>query len=193
MIGLDLNSFTKLAEASYADFANKNITKLAVLEAKEFSTSQAITLLSEWTIANHQKNTSSGFSATLFQNKNTGQYVFAARGTEPGLTDLIADGADLVRDGLALDQIVDMYNYWKQITSPGGATYLAASLVTLPDETVAYNLARIGQIIPGNIQASEYLDALHSRTDIVIDEPSDRVQQIHFIDSNTVSEATCSQ
>ncbi|HEY6093367.1 MAG TPA: VCBS domain-containing protein [Gallionellaceae bacterium] len=76
----------------------------------------------------------SGFSATLFLDKRTGQYSFATRGTQPGYADLLAsDLGDIVGDGIAIDQVVDMYNYWKSLTSSG--IYTAAKLETLTLET----------------------------------------------------------
>ena len=68
------------------------------------------TFVEKWSVANHQKNTASGFSATLFKNVDD-SYVYALRGTEQGRDDLVvADGMDIVTDGLAIDQLVDMYN-----------------------------------------------------------------------------------
>ena len=56
-----------------------------------------------------------GFSATLFQDKTTKEYVFAIKGSK-GTYDLaIADAGDIANDGLAHHQIVDMYNFWQSI------------------------------------------------------------------------------
>ncbi|MDR3089556.1 MAG: hypothetical protein LBU39_07040 [Desulfobulbaceae bacterium] len=42
---------------------------------------------------------------------NDGSYVYAIRGTEQIVTDLLAtDGFDIAIDGLAINQIVDTYN-----------------------------------------------------------------------------------
>jgi RTX calcium-binding nonapeptide repeat (4 copies) len=62
-----------------------------------------------------------GFSATLFHNTQTGEYVFANRGTEPGLDDLVfADGWGIATLGLASSQVIDMYRYYKQLITPQG-------------------------------------------------------------------------
>ena len=67
--------------------------------------------------------------------------MFASRGTEFGVQiradaplglDLAVDIGDLVLDGLAWSQIVDMYNYWKRLTTPPGLSYQQAQVVTLP-------------------------------------------------------------
>ena len=50
-----------------------------------------------------------GFSATVFQNKDTGEIHFVCRGTEPGI-DLLHD-VDLAINGVASQQIVALINY----------------------------------------------------------------------------------
>ncbi len=97
-----------------------------------FSQTQALLFTEQWSVIAHQPNTSSGFSATLFQNKETGEQVYATRGTdgmrftdpsswiEFGI-DLVSDLGGIVKNGLAVDQIVDMYNDWQRINSPVGA------------------------------------------------------------------------
>jgi hypothetical protein len=45
---------------------------------------QADYFIENWKIVSHQPNTSTGFSATLFQHKETGEMVYAPRGTEAG-------------------------------------------------------------------------------------------------------------
>ncbi|WP_195892555.1 putative Ig domain-containing protein [Geotalea daltonii] len=145
-------------------------------------------------MVSHQKNTEHGFSATVFQSKDaSSQYVLAIRGTETGtgtiVDDLInSDGGDLVRDGLALDQIVDLYNYWQQLTSAKGSVYQAAVFETLTAETVAYNAA----VASGPLGLT-YIASLRARTDIVIDEPTGQVRKILFVDSNVIYSDSRSQ
>ncbi len=59
------------------------------------------------------------------------------------LTDLSADIGDIVADGLAIDQIVDMYNDWQRLKAPKGTTYRAAKFEYLPVETRAYQEAML--------------------------------------------------
>ena len=121
-----------LAEASYVFFnlLNENYSddkvKMALRDDNNekfggrFTATQAADFVTHWQVISHQENTDSGFSATLFKNKDTDEYVYACRGTEPGFEDLIsADGGDIVLDGLAMKQIVDMYNDWQKGTSKG--------------------------------------------------------------------------
>ena len=79
-------------------------------------------------------NSESGFSGTLFRDKGTQEYVMAFKGTD-GAKDLwITDVADIVSNGAAHNQIIDMYNFWQQIIHSGEkingkpATYQAAYL-----------------------------------------------------------------
>ena len=189
----DIYQLTQLAEASYADFwlsgAEKVVTPDMVLGRLErlspkIKGDQATSITSQWSVASHQKNTENGFSATLFHAKdsnNPDQYVLAFRGTETGLTTVYddladADLLDIVRDGLAMDQIVDMYNYWQQLKAPKGSAYQVAILETDYTLTAAYAAAIAG----GPLAVLAYREYLQSRTDIVIDEPLGKVRKINF-------------
>ncbi|MEW8227865.1 MAG: calcium-binding protein [Candidatus Thiodiazotropha endolucinida] len=183
----------QMAEASYADFTPARRTDGSYLEDdvrtalqrigndedepddpdKGFSPIQAELFTDDWEVVHHQPDTDSGFSATLFRNTDGSMdqpYVLAIRGTD-GYRDLvITDGSDIVVDGLALDQIVDLWNYWKQLTTPQGETFVGSRLVTLADETAALAAAKLGQFVPGfNMAADAYLEWLYSRDDIIID------------------------
>lgn len=167
-----LFELAQLAEASYADFTKSD--KKAALISENFSSAQADDFLSNWQDIHHQKDTSGvlgelfhGFSATLFEyigedNSANGGYkpgdlVYAVRGTAGVVSDLIpTDGGDIVLDGLALDQIVDMYNDWQRINAGAGNHYWAAELKTdvaltaarallSPSEALAYDLALASQ------------------------------------------------
>ena len=90
-------------------------------------------VIENYEIVAHQPNTESGFSATLFQENVTDQYVLAIRGTEGDKWDTIsipknawwkdiieADLSDIVINGIAVNQIIDMYNWFiKLMTMPG--------------------------------------------------------------------------
>jgi hypothetical protein len=148
-----LFALAQLAEASYAEFdkfsgdAIYSDTEIrnALINLQEdgdynFSDTQATTFADNWRVVHHQQNLTSGFSATLFEyigndpnsGFTAGELVYAPRGTE-GVFSLdlwVADLGDIVTDGLALDQIVDMYNDWKRVTAGSGNTYEAAVLET---------------------------------------------------------------
>ena len=90
-----------------------------------------------------KRNQTSGFSATLFREvekdengdnkKPTDRYVLAMRGTAGGKDLLTTDGGDIVNDGLAHHQIVDMYNFWQQIKAKKGEPYDVMQIVDDPD------------------------------------------------------------
>jgi hypothetical protein len=79
-----------LAEASYVlfdeiDFSKKDKVEDALKNQTlngHFSATQGADFVSTWEVVSHQKNTESGFSATLFKNIETGKFFYASRGTE---------------------------------------------------------------------------------------------------------------
>jgi hypothetical protein len=152
-----------------------------------FSATQAADFVATWKIVSHQKNTDSGFSATLFKNKNTGEYVYSLRGTEPSqkIDDiLITDVGDIVTDGLAIKQIVDMYNDWQRINAGEGEVYKVVQFDLLATETALLQAERL--IIPGFV-AGPYELSLRGRSDIIIDGPLGLVYTIERnLNSNEV-------
>jgi len=111
-----------LAEASYVlfdlfDYTNSDYVELALQNVDflqmgtdykgNFSATQAAAFVATWEVVSHQADNESGFSATLFKNKETGNFYYTCRGTA-GLDDLfVMDVADIVTDGLAINQIFD--------------------------------------------------------------------------------------
>jgi Ca2+-binding RTX toxin-like protein len=120
----------QLAEAAYADFSNSGVSTRQALISSGFSSSQATVFLEEWTLIDHVPDTINGFSATVFQNK-AGAYTLAIRGSTD-LVDFAADAALIVVDGVAVRQLVDLYNFWQRVTTPAPtsqSTYRAAQVV----------------------------------------------------------------
>jgi hypothetical protein len=75
------------------------------------------------------KDTASGFSATLVERldsngNGTGEFSLAIR-----------------LDGVVLDQMLDLYNYWKCLSTPQNHTYQAAEFVTLNTEALGLRAA----------------------------------------------------
>ncbi|GAB6069162.1 hypothetical protein JCM30760_02590 [Thiomicrorhabdus hydrogeniphila] len=188
---------TQLAEASYAYFDPNKLTKVAIKSALEnkseepeesFSDKQADLLLESWNIVSegHLPNTESGYSSTLFQNRD-GSFVLAFRGTEGLKSDDLwsADIGDIVTDGLAIKQIVDMYNEWQRIISPLGQAYSIAKLDYLSAETEAYIEATL-KLSSNDVQirelAQEAIDALKSRPDVIFDNTA--VYTINYVTSS---------
>lgn len=125
-----------LAEVAYVDFAKVDMTNLVQYKKdieREFSNGksnlsevQINYFLENFRVVAHQPNTKSGFSATVFaridengQDVEPYDYIFANRGTEDLFQDgLMADGRGIVVNGVAYDQIIDMYNFVQRITTP---------------------------------------------------------------------------
>lgn len=90
--------YSSLSLAAYAEVLviGGNINENSLIEA-DFTDKQFDQFIADgWEVVDQSSDAkygSSGFSATLFHNTQTGEYVFANRGTEPGLDDLVfADG-----------------------------------------------------------------------------------------------------
>ena len=143
----------QLAEAAYADLTttigsqSNLLTALNVANKDQyggsFTLAQATDFVAHWRVVSHQPNTTSGFSATVFESlDHPGQYEFAVRGSEnlfsaSGAVDwLAADTSDIGGQGIALRQAIDLYNYIQSLKIPQGATYQAAYLKTAQFESV---------------------------------------------------------
>jgi hypothetical protein len=192
----DLFQQSQLAEAAYANFSSNTgvlltneIDVKAALTTGEgkFSLTQAADFIKHWQVVDSLPDTGSGFSATLFESlDNPGVYSYAIRGTAQPLQDLLlADGQGIVRNGLAISQIVDMYNDWKRINTPAGSTYQAAQLVTLQAETTALSQGLIS------------LADLRARPDIILESvglpggTSDYiVKTIQYVNSSQLTDAS---
>jgi|CXWL01.1.fsa_nt_gi hypothetical protein len=114
----------QLAEAAYADFSDPTKTIFDALTTGngKFSQAQATAFINEWEVVSQQPNTGKGFSGTVFQNIATGEYVFAARGSEANLTDWGPTNlGDIGSDGIAISQGLDMFNYYQRLIGVAGA------------------------------------------------------------------------
>ena len=194
----------QLAEAAYASFLN-NAGALLVNEddiqvaliASGFSSNQSapsqsaqvLAFVTQWRVVDQYTAPlavgvlRAGFSGTLLQNKQSNEYVLAIRGTNDVLADLFGtDLGDIVADGIAIDQVVDMYNYWQSLTHSG--TYQAKRLVTLVAETAALKAAYVMSGPAG----LAYEVQLRARPDVVIDYPSRTVRAVQTIDSTQLND-----
>ena len=81
-----------------------------------FTEINAVKFAEEWTIVDQQPNTSSGFSATLFKNKTTNEYVVSFRSTEfihDYIHDNFVTNRCISEHGWAFAQISDMIEWWE--------------------------------------------------------------------------------
>ena len=90
----------------------------------DFSPTQTQRFFSRYDLLIHQPNTESGFSATLFQNKETKEYTLAIRGTEFNLEqikDLINDyyiGTNNSDMNRVIEQYFDMLLFYEETLKP---------------------------------------------------------------------------
>lgn len=118
LLGPDGNVFpseTQLASALMA--GNLHSSLLARQDASE--------LLKRWSVVEQASNTRTGFSATLFKNKSSGDYVISFRSTEfidDYVRDNLATNAkEIASTGWAWGQIADMEMWFAKLKAPGGA------------------------------------------------------------------------
>ncbi len=150
---MEIFDLGQLAEAAYGNFFNDDLQIVIkdenalqnILQGKapdgsagnkavQMSATQARLFIEHWSVVAHQPNTSSGFSATLFRSKTSGELVYATRGTEgakvfsadilDGFADLGADVFDIGLDGLAIHQIVDLYRDWSPMQPLAAASLI---------------------------------------------------------------------
>ncbi|MCU7805079.1 MAG: hypothetical protein KZQ96_17970 [Candidatus Thiodiazotropha sp. (ex Lucinoma borealis)] len=117
-----------LSDAAYADFRGAlTETRLKqLLTDSGFTPTQATDFVRHWRVADHQPDTASGFSATVFERlddsrNGTGEFAIAMRGTM-GLVDIGEDIFSLSVQGVAREQAVDMYRYYRRLTTQEGAS-----------------------------------------------------------------------
>ena len=155
-------TYASLAKAAYSDFSNvrfsitknnKAIAAKKAIKTKEENSAFADLVGTNYEVVAHWKDRGgddfsprnisdiwekeSGFSATLFRSNESGKYILAHKGTQ-GWKDLLgADVGDIVANGVAHNQVVDMYNFWQQIKYSGekNKPYMAAYLDRDQDKT----------------------------------------------------------
>lgn len=101
----------------------------------KFTATQAQSFIAEgWTIADHISNTRSGFSGTLFKNKETGELVMSFRSTE-FVDDAVRDNQatnslEIKAKGWAFGQIADMEAWYASLKNNGELSQSDALAVT---------------------------------------------------------------
>jgi hypothetical protein len=129
----DLFQQAQLAEAAYANFIGSDGSLVTdddsiktALMASGISPTQATNFVSQWKVLAHQPNTDSdsdsGFSATLFENTDTGEKTLAIRGTERGsFTDWLTNYIDIGLIGSTglQEQYQDLRTFYQQLVIDG--------------------------------------------------------------------------
>lgn len=129
-----------LAEAAYAlfsesgDYSDSSVS--AALVAEGMSESQAQDFVGKYKLVAYQPNTSSGFSASVFQDDD-GNFYFVARGTEPSLLDAAStDIWDIGTKGIAINQALDMISFYNSLTAKAGEIVISYDYFDLTTEAV---------------------------------------------------------
>ncbi|SMF01492.1 hypothetical protein [Pseudogulbenkiania subflava] len=187
----------ELAEASYADLEKHSdpdvvrALKDAGFNGMSFSTTQAAGFVEKWSVLDHLSDTpSSDFSATLFRSKSGEDYVLALRGTAGG-NDLQADGGDIVLDGAATDQIIDLYNYVQRLSAAKGGSYTIATKVRIEPPLNVVQMEQAENVanpwLPPNTLMSVDLATQHwaAKNGYVYDNPSGTVWKIELSETRT--------
>ncbi|MDR0528989.1 MAG: hypothetical protein LBG69_05195 [Zoogloeaceae bacterium] len=141
-----VSEYAFLAQAVYADFmggihnafmySDEQISKAPQEEERcEFSLRQAKAFLDKYKLADYLPNTASGFSESIFQSKETGEYIFSIRGTEVNsenfeavfnsVDDILgADIGNVGFNGIAIEQAIDVFNDFQRVTAVKGRVFL---------------------------------------------------------------------
>ena len=175
----------QLAEAAYSDFSvypNDAYRALTTGDGK-FSATQASEFITHWQVVSHIPNLDSGFSATVFESlDHPGEFSLAIRGSMPDQSgiDFLADAQLIATDGVAVSQLVDLYNYWQSLTHNG--VYDAARLTTQATASLLLGALYIGN--GGNLLQ----EAITYATDLNIPINSYDAARAYFVNHGYVVE-----
>lgn len=134
-----LTQLISAAQASYGSLAKDSLENdLKKAEGgADFANKEAAEFVGRYELVDQQPNTATGFSVTLFHDKIDKKYVFAIRGTgipNDFVNDLVVSDLNDIRSyGYAANQAVDLYRYWKRLT-------------TAKNESVVYSQSEINKL-----------------------------------------------
>jgi hypothetical protein len=135
--------FSQLSQAAYADLRDNPTgqTYENALKAEGFSALLANQFATRYSVLNHQPDTGSGFSATLFLDNTTNQKNLAIRGTN-GPADILIDlvNVALIGSENLNPQYVDLKIYLSTLTAGNGP--LAGQAFTLTGHSLGGFLAQ---------------------------------------------------
>ncbi|NWA08438.1 calcium-binding protein [Pseudomonas gingeri] len=131
--------YSALAQAAYANFSSDQSSMKAALtnvDGSAFTSEQAVEFERRYSLVAFQENTGSGFSASVFKDKFTNEYVVASRGTEGTSSDILeADLLDIGGKGIAARQGIDLFNFYQRLVAVSGQPLMQAEFV--PSVTTA--------------------------------------------------------
>ncbi len=126
----ELSKLSSTLVATYGVNLKKDTLKESLTDTKNFANftpTQANQFVAQYTLVDQLQNVDfNGFSASVFEDKTTGKHVIAMRGTEMnspsgiGTDLLMQDMGAIGLNGFANTQGVEMYRYYKRLTTVGG-------------------------------------------------------------------------
>ena len=146
---------------------NLHSSKFAAIEATKFA--------AQWTVVEHISNTSTGFSGTLFKDKDTGELVLSFRSTE-FIDDAARDNEatnklEIAKTGFAFGQLSDMEKWYGELKAAGKITgplsvtgyslggHLATAFNLLhpgvAQQVINFNGAGLGKIGDGSLATTQ--------------------------------------
>ncbi|MBK6729026.1 MAG: hypothetical protein IPG63_17760 [Xanthomonadales bacterium] len=159
---VSLFNIASIADASYVEFNFDGVPhgyglgifalRQQLVDSGRFTESQAQAFAEEWEVLSQYSNESllrgTGFSGALFRNRLHPEIVvFGLRGTQDLLDLVMADGVQLVGEGLAHDQAMDMYNYWMRLQAPLGADVPQLRLVEITEDDPNFDASRVIRVL----------------------------------------------
>ena len=143
--------FSGVINPAWLTLGNEHASRFTPTEAEKF--------VQEWEVVDHLSNTSTGFSGTLFKNKNTSELVLSIRSTE-FLDDLVRDcvatnGLEIKTFGWAFGQIADMEAWYDQLKAsgklPAGARFDVTGYSLGAHLATAFNLLHQSELNGGQV------------------------------------------
>jgi hypothetical protein len=177
----DLYWYARLAQAAYVRFGLGQISSVDATREAVAQERLAQSLADQmfgagnesWAVFAepfHDNDSSSGFAATLFRG-GTGEKVLAIRGTETSLIapvykDLLkADFAEIGFLGIALSQVVDLFNYVERLRAPASDERVLQVSLRITPAGVPPEPSRPYVAIPTEIPGVEVYYWLEARYD----------------------------
>jgi hypothetical protein len=113
--------FAETTFAAYAQGLVVNGNNIESFKVAEFIETQAVKFQVKWNVLAQSSVQLNGFSATLFQERSTGEKVLAIRGTENSVSDYLTDIVDigLLGSVAAMPQYASLEAFYQSLITTG--------------------------------------------------------------------------
>tara|TARA_R110002050_G_C8835511_1_gene505548 strand:- start:156 stop:647 length:492 start_codon:yes stop_codon:yes gene_type:complete len=147
-----------LAQMAYADNLNDNKSDELLINAlihetngaSDVTQAQAEYFASKYVVVQQTNNPETGFSATLFQEIETGEYHLATRGSapiNPFDPDWNEANLDNLKYGMSFKQVTDLLNFYFRLTSSSDEVIEKAGNADTIISLVSFTLSSAKNII----------------------------------------------